>query len=267
MPEGLEAEIWRRAAQPLVGRTIVDGWADDRVAPDGLLDEIVGATVGAVRRIGKVLLLDLTVGSGSDDGRAVGLHFGMTGRLVVDGRAPIDRLVYASGRDDPVWDRFVLRTDPAGADGSTAALRMNDPRRLGHISIDADLTGRGVDLFDVTASDLATALVRRRIALKTALLDQHVIAGLGNLLVDEMLWHAGLDPRRPANTLSAEERARFAATLRRRLPIMLRRGGSTSGDLSPAIRGELPPCSRDGEPLRRDTIAARTTVWCPHHQR
>ncbi len=107
MPEGLEAEIWRGACEPLVGRTIVDAVIDERVVADGFVTVTSGATIEAVRRRGKVVLIET-------ESATIGLHFGMTGRLVVDGVAAIAELAYASGRDDPAWDRLVLVTDPPG---------------------------------------------------------------------------------------------------------------------------------------------------------
>ncbi len=259
MPEGLEAEIWRRACEPLVGRTIVDAVVDDRVVEAGFVDTLIGARFEGARRRGKVVLLDT-------DRTTIGLHFGMTGRLVVDGVAPIERLAYASGRDDPSWDRLAVFATPEGRSGAPA-LRFNDPRRLGHVSIDPDLGDLGIDYSEVTPRRLRSALSGRRGALKSALLDQHVVAGLGNLCVDEVLWWSELDPRRPVGSLTPEEMDRLAAVIRRRLSVMLARGGSTSGVLSPPVRASCPPCERDGTPLERQTIGGRTTVWCPTHQR
>ena len=125
----------------------------------------------------------------------------------------------------------------------------------------------GVDFAEVTPKRLARALAGRRGVLKSALLDQHVVAGLGNLCVDEVLWGAGRDPRRTVDSLDEPEVDRLASTIRRRLPIMLARGGSTTGVLSPAVRAACPPCERDGAPLERLVIGGRTTVWCPRHQR
>ncbi len=259
MPEGLEAEIWRRACEPLVGRTIVDAAVDERVVADGFSSMVSGATIDGVRRRGKVVLVDT-------DRATIGLHFGMTGRLVVDGVAAIAELAYASGRDDAAWDRLVLVTDPPGRDGPPA-LRFNDPRRLGRISLDPDLGHLGVEFDAVTPTRLAAALVGRRGVVKSVLLDQTVVAGLGNLCVDEVLWWSDLDPRRSVASLSSREVARVATMIRRRLPIMLARGGSTAGVLSPVVRATCPPCERDGTPLERVKIGGRTTVWCPRHQR
>ena len=103
MPEGLEAEIYRRAAARCVGRTIGHVTVDDRQrAADELRSLLPGSRVVGARRRGKLVLLDL------DPELVLGLHFGMTGRLVVDGEAPIARLEYGSGRDDAAWDRLVL---------------------------------------------------------------------------------------------------------------------------------------------------------------
>lgn len=264
MPEGLEAEIWREACGPLVGRTIVAAEVDELIAPLAFAEAVIGSFITGARRIGKVVLLDVRPPAGRSTPRSIGLHFGMTGRLVVDGHAAIERLSYSSGRDATEWDRCVLLTEPAALSGP--ALRFNDPRRLGRVTIDPDLSGLGVDLFAVTASTLGAALLRRHRALKTALLDQHVVAGLGNLLVDEMLWWSGLDPHRIAASLSKQEVSALAGAVRRRLPIMLRRGGSTTGVLSPEVRAAPHVCERDGHPLRRDVIGGRTTVWCPGHQ-
>ncbi len=262
MPEGLEAEIWRTALEVTVGRTIIAAWVDERVAPAGFADLVVGHRIETIRRVGKV---DLVV----TDGPTIGLHFGMTGRVIVDGIAAIDRLQYASARDEPEWDRLRIHTSSTSAAGAAAtpAIRLNDPRRLGHVSIDADLSSLGVDMMAVTPARLRAAIGTRRAAIKSVLLDQSVVAGLGNMCADEVLWWAGVDPHRSASELGDDELRALASAIRRRLPIMLRRGGSHTGVLSPAVRAACPPCERDGAPLRRDVIGGRTAVWCPCHQR
>jgi len=259
VPEGLEAEIWRRACEPLVGRTVSEAIVDDRVVADGFVATVTGATIESIRRRGKIVLV-------RTDRATMGLHFGMTGRLIVDGIAPIEQLAYASGRDDPTWDRLVISTAPGGG-ASPPALRFNDPRRLGRVSLDPDLGHLGVDYAEVTPKRLASVLEGRHGVLKSVLLDQHVVSGLGNLCVDEVLWWARLDPRRSVDSLSAAEIERLAVVVRRRLPIMLSRGGSTAGVLNPSVRATCPPCERDGTPLERVTIGGRTTVWCRAHQR
>jgi formamidopyrimidine-DNA glycosylase len=258
VPEGLEAEIWRNALDAVIGRRVERVWVDERVAPPDLAVVVVGSVVREVRRLGKVVLIDTTEAT-------IGLHFGMTGRVEVDGSAPIGRLEYSSGADRPEWDRLRIATTP-GVDG-TPAIRMNDPRRLGRVSLDPDLSHLGPDMFGLSADVLGHQLERRGIAVKSALLDQAVVAGLGNMCADEVLWWSGLDPRRPANSLMRTEVVGLAAAIRRRLPMMLRRGGSHTGVLDPAVRASCPPCERDGGALQRATIGGRTAVWCPRHQR
>ena len=257
MPEGLEAEIWRSAITATVGRRITDCWVDERVAPPSFVDAVVGSRIVDVDRIGKVVVIGTS-------GHAIGLHFGMTGRIVVDGSSAIERLEYSSGRDDASWDRLLLFTDRCA--DRVAAIRMNDPRRLGHVSLDPDLEHLGVDIFAVTAGRLGPRLVRRRTSIKAALLDQSVVAGMGNLCVDEVLWWSAIDPRRAADTLVPSEVRAVASAIRRRLPIMLRRGGSTTGTLDPYVRRVLGPCPRGDGELVRAEIGGRTTVWCERHQ-
>src|SRR5688500_17152987 len=104
MPEMIEVELYRQVADLAVGRTITrveapDAWylKGDTTARQ-LRSSLPGHAVTGTRRVGKLLLIDT-------DGPTLGLRFGMTGRLVVDGRAPIQRLEYSSDRDDPAWVR------------------------------------------------------------------------------------------------------------------------------------------------------------------
>ena len=258
MPEGLEAEIWRRTLESLVGRTITDVWIDERVADPGLSVFLPGATDERIERRGKIIRVHTP-------DHVLGLHFGMTGRVIVDGAAPIESLEYSSNKDRPEWDR--LRLNTAGASNTDVpALRVNDPRRLGHSSLDADLDHLGVDIFRVDADLLAKALSGRRAAIKTILLDQGVVAGLGNLCADEVLWWSGVAPHRTVDSLTEQDVGSIAAAIAERLPIMLESGGSTMGELNPTRRQALGLCPLDRAPLQRATLGGRTAVWCPHHQ-
>jgi formamidopyrimidine-DNA glycosylase len=255
VPEVLEVELTRRAALDLVGHSILGvDRTDPLVVADGVDVEVPGSRIDAVDRHGKLLLL-------RTDGPVVGVHFGMTGRLLVDDRTAIEHLAYSSHSRDPVWDRWAVRLD----DGRQ--VRLHDPRRLGRVWLDPDLSRLGPDVLTLRQVELAWALARRRAPLKAVLLDQGAIAGLGNLLVDETLWWASLDPRRPAHSLDRAELRALHRSIRRRLPIMMRRGGSHTGRLSPSVRTLGGPCARDGAALVRMTVGGRTTVWCPSHQR
>jgi formamidopyrimidine-DNA glycosylase len=259
MPEMLEVEIYRRAAASTVGRRIVGVDAPDAWYLKGGLDSstvtaaLVGERVVADRRRGKLLLLDTT-------GPTLGLRFGMTGVLEVDGSDAIDGLEYSSHRRDPVWERFILRFDDGGA------LRMRDPRRLGGVELDPDEDRLGPDAAEVTLRQLTSLLADSAAPLKARLMDQSRLAGLGNLLTDEILWRAGFDPARAARSLTIEETAALRRTMRSTLRVLGARGGSHLGDLQDSrARGGL--CPVDGATLLRRTIGGRTTYSCPRHQR
>jgi formamidopyrimidine-DNA glycosylase len=259
VPELLEVESYRRQAESVVGRTIAavdaaDAWFVKGGEPAELVAALPGRRVVGVRRRGKLLVLDL------DDGTRLGLRFGMTGRLLVDGAASIDRLEYSSGRDEPAWDRFGLRF------GDGTELRIRDPRRLGGVSLDPDEDRLGPDALSVTRAELAAALGSSTAPLKARLLDQARLAGVGNLLADEILWRAGLDPARPAGGLADGELDALHAAILDVLADLGDRGGSHTGDLrqAAALDGL---CPRDGEPLQRRTVGGRTTLSCPVHQR
>ena len=258
MPEIIEVEAYRRAISATVGRTVAsvhapDEWFAKRsTTTDALRLELTGANVEAVRRRGKLVIVDT-------DGPRLGLRFGMTGKIVVDGAMPIDHLLYDSPRHEPAWDRFGLEF----TDGSAMVLR--DPRRLGGVQLDPDEEALGPDAMSLTLAQLRRALAGSTVALKARLLDQRRLAGLGNLLADEALWRAGLSPVRPAESLEPAETARLHRAIRRTLSILGERGGSHTGDLQPArLRGGC--CPRDGAQLRREHVGGRTTYWCPEHQ-
>jgi formamidopyrimidine-DNA glycosylase len=255
----IEVEYYRRVAEQTVGRVVRQVVApDDWYLKGGttrraLRSAVPGHTVLAARRTGKLLLLDTS-------GPTLGLRFGMTGRLLVDGTGPIERLEYSSGRDDPGWVRFALRF----TDGSD--LCMVDPRRLGGVTLDPDVAHLGVDALTIKPAALRAALAASRAPLKAWLLDQGRVAGIGNLLADEILWRAGLDPARRADSLDEAEATSLHRHLKGTIRLLTRRGGSHTGDLQVArVRGAT--CPKDGTPLQRRTIGGRTTYSCPTHQR
>ncbi|MEM7288653.1 MAG: DNA-formamidopyrimidine glycosylase family protein [Actinomycetota bacterium] len=261
MPEGLEIELYRRAAEASLDREIaavrIPVAAFVRNGPArGVRDALVGRRFGEARRVGKLLLLD----TADTEGVTLGLRFGMTGRLIVDDDAVIERLEYSSGRNDAAWDRLIVDFVDGGS------LRVRDQRRLGSAELDPDDGQLGVDLFAVTGADLKRVLGSSSRPLKARLMDQSQIAGLGNLLTDEILWRASLAPERAADGLDAAERRRLLHHLRRTVALLLQRGGSHMGDL----QDERHPdgrCPRDGAPLRRCTVGGRTTYACTDHQR
>ncbi|MEY2430682.1 MAG: formamidopyrimidine-DNA glycosylase [Acidimicrobiaceae bacterium] len=259
VPEMLEVEAYRRLAEGAVGRPIASIDAADTwflkggITSDAVRDALVGRRFSAARRVGKLLLMDL------DLGPTVGLRFGMTGRLLVDDAIGVNELQYSSHRLDTGWDRFVVHFDDGGD------MRINDPRRLGGVLLDPDEAHLGPDAAAITYRELADALDASTAPLKARLMDQRRVAGLGNLLTDETLWRAGLDPARAAGSLSTGERRRLHRHIHSTVAQLDARGGSHTGDLQLArVRGGR--CPKDGAELARRTVGGRTTYSCPVHQ-
>ena len=262
MPEILEAEqartliALRALGRPIASVRAPDAWFLKRgLTPPAVRRALRGRSFVEARRRGKLLLVDT-----SDDGPVVGLHLGMSGRVLIDGDAAGDPLLYASNRDAPEWRRFGVRF----ADGGTLYLR--DPRRLGAVEFEPDEDRLGPDALALTRAQLAAVVARSTAPVKAVLMDQHRIAGLGNLLTDEALWRCGIDPARPADSLDADEVIRLHRTIRATLRVLGRRGGSHTGDHMPA-RFPGGACPKDGAPFVRRTIGGRTTFSCPVHQR
>jgi formamidopyrimidine-DNA glycosylase len=257
MPELVEVELYRRMAAPLVGAIVTTVTVADprflRGPHDaaGFSSALTGRTVSGVDRIGKLLLV-------RTDGPTLGLRFGMTGVLGIDGADGLDELVYGPSRRDPAWVRVRMVT-------SAGELFVRDPRILGSAELDPDTSAFGPDATVVTAGQLATALSGSRTPVKARLLDQRRVAGIGNLMADEMLWRASLAPQRPAGSLSAVEVRRLHRHVRSTVVDLLARGGSHRGRMTDQRRtgGR---CPKDGTPLLRATVGGRTTWWCPSHQ-
>jgi formamidopyrimidine-DNA glycosylase len=261
MPELPDVEGFRRTLDACArGRRIervdvADAGVLHGVSARRLRERLRGRTVAEPARHGKWLMMP------TEDGPAVLLHFGMTGGLL------------CCRSDEPVHrhDRVVLTF---GDD----QLRYRDQRKLKGLWFAAEgpgdreahrlLDDQGPDAAEVSRGTLASLLAARRGGLKSALLDQSVLAGLGNLMADEILWRAGLDPRRRARDLTDGETRVLHAELRRTV-----RSASRAGRVPPRPswltghrddpEGECPRC--DG-PLRSARVAGRTTVWCPHCQ-
>jgi formamidopyrimidine-DNA glycosylase len=267
MPELLEAEAARRfleehALRRRIARVVAaDSWYLKRgLTSAAVADALTGRRLVAARRTGKQLLLDTTgVGRSRAPGPVLGLHLGMSGRVVIDGDSAGDPLLYASNAENPAWLRFGVEF----VDGGSLFLR--DPRRLGAVELDPDESRFGPDAAALDRRALDRALGKSTAPLKAVLMDQSRVAGLGNLLTDEILWRAGLDPARSAGGLDESERAVLLRTIRHTVRVLGRRGGSHTGDLQ-ASRERGARCPRDGAELLRRTVGGRTTYSCPVHQ-
>jgi formamidopyrimidine-DNA glycosylase len=248
VPELPEAERARVQLERILGREIVGvDDSDSYVCRPHGLGEIAAALIGrrpvAARRRGKFLWVET-----DDDGPILGLHLGMAGRIAVD--QPVD----AHG-----WDRFALDF----ADGGRMAL--HDKRRLGRAVLEPDHSHVGPDAAEIGRDAFRARVGRGGAPLKARLLDQGVLAGVGNLLADEVLWRARLSPRRPAGELTLAELDRLRRELRAATRDAIRDGGVHTGRFVIG-RKRGASCSRCGTPLERATIGGRTTFWCPSCQ-
>ncbi len=261
MPELIEVELYRRDLSALVGQRVVSAVVHDArcvrpkesgIEPFTMLD---GATLGHTTRHGKLLLATFTDVRGT---LTLGLRFGMTGRLLIDGTSRIAQLEYASAKNDPAWDRFTLVFDDA-------VVALRDQRCLGSVELDPDTTRLGPEASTVTGRDLSISFAGRSKAVKAALLDQTIIAGLGNLLTDEVLWAVGMSPHTSVDELSPADVDDLAREICSTVDRLTRRGGSNEGDSFPARRSGA-PCPSCGGVMRTDRVGGRTTWWCPTHQ-
>ena len=248
MPELPEVERARALIEErALGRRIEsvddrDAWVCRPHAPGEIDSALTGAVAVAAHRRGKAMWLEMS------DGPTLGLHLGMAGRIVVDDRG-----------SPQGWDRFTLNFE----DGGSLALR--DKRRLGRAVLEPDLSILGPDAADVARSEFRERVGRGRAPLKARIMNQSVIAGVGNLLADETLWRARLSPLREAGSLSAQELDELRRVLRAATRRAIRRGGVHTGELiRHRHRGGV--CPRCHTPLERGRVGGRTTYWCPREQ-
>jgi formamidopyrimidine-DNA glycosylase len=270
MPELPEVEVTRRMLEPLlVGRRIAAVRATAPsyfflTAPAVLRRRLPGRRVRELSRIGKYLLLRL------DGGARLLLHLGMTGEIFREGAAPDDRHTHLR-----------LRFGDGGPD-----VLFRDARKFGKVQLldagdgSARLARLGVDALAIRGQALHAAARRRRVPIKALLLDQSVLAGVGNIYADEALFLAGIRPTRPARRVTPREALRLARALRRVLRRAIAAGGSSISDyIRPdgqdgAYQEERRVYAREGEPcprcrtrIRRVVLGQRSAHFCPRCQR
>ena len=279
MPELPEVETTRRGLAPHVEGRIVTGVTLRRPdlrwpIPAEIRQLLPGQRIASVRRRAKYLLLDTSVGSAL-------LHLGMSGSLRV---VPASTPVRTHDHVD-----IALTGSPADiGTESTRLLRFTDPRRFGCLlwqppgethellrALGPEPLSAAFDgdyLFDLSRG--------RKAPVKTFLMDQKVVVGVGNIYVAEALFAAGISPLRAAGQVSRERYARLAASVKDILGYAIERGGTTLRDfISPdgepgyfelelaAYGRGGEPCPRCGRPLKQATIGQRTTVWCGRCQK
>lgn len=279
MPELPEVETVARTLRPQVQGRCIDGVALFRrssVHPLSLpLETLTGRTVLDVGRRGKVLLLRLSGPAAERVPDVLAVHLRMTGRLMVH---PSDSPTGTHTRC-----RFALSQDGQDA----GHLFFDDVRAFGVLFAGTDaLLQRwdfwrtlGPEPLELDAAGLADCLRGRRTAIKAALLNQKVIAGIGNIYADEALFRAGIDPRTPAGTVAQEKAAPLLEALQGVLRLSIEQCGSSIRDYRDANgnvgafqnsfavygrAGQL--CTRCGATLERLRVGGRATVVCPQCQ-
>ena len=238
--------------RPIAAVDDADTYVTRPHAPGEIADALVGREFVSVGRRGKSMWLET-----SDDGPALGIHLGMAGRILVDGEEAGDP---RPRQDRERWDRFTIEF----ADGGRMTLR--DSRRLGRVRLEPPIERLGPDAAEVSRADFRARVARSRMPIKARIMDQSVIAGVGNLLADEALWRAAIDPHRPANELAEAELDRLRNAMRAANRSAIAKGGVHTGRMIPARRRDG-VCPRCGTPMARGTVGGRTTYWCPAEQR
>lgn len=283
MPELPEVETVRRGLQSLlVGRTIKDVSHDTpKSFPNATIDVkefLISSSVVEVRRRAKVLLIDLSTKY------TLVIHLKMTGQLVFRGEA-----VFGAGHPNDsligeLPDRST-RVTMEFTDGSH--LYFNDQRKFGWMKLMPTLEVPNIDFMkkvgpepleaDFTAEEFAARFARRaKTSIKAALLDQTVIAGVGNIYADESLWGAKIHPKRLVGTITSAEFKQLYEELRSVMNLAIEKGGSTDKnyvnaegkrgsymDFARVFRREGKPCPRCGTTIIKFKAAGRGTHICP----
>lgn len=265
MPELPEVESARAVIERSgLGRTIVDVDDTDTYVcrphlPGQIRSALVGRELTAAHRRGKSMWCDT-----GDDGPELGIHLGMSGKIVIadpDG-SEVDGGDYWEGRrraGDFRWARFTL----AFADGGR--LILVDPRRLGRVRLDPPVERLGPDAATVTPREFRAVLGFGTAPVKARLLDQEAIAGVGNLLADQILWAARINPGRRVDRLGPDDVARLLRATRQAVRAAIKGGGVHTLKVIP-FRFAGGHCPRDGAPMALSKVGGRTSWWCSVEQ-
>jgi len=231
-----------------------------------LRSALTGRSLTAAYRRGKTIWVE-TSGTGDAAARGgpeLGIHLGMSGYIVVTGPDGAvaeggDPHRYSAQLPKAEWSRFTLRFADAGS------LVLIDPRRLGRVRLNPDIGALGPDAAQATPAEFRALITKGTIAVKARLLDQSKIAGVGNLLADEILWQARVSPQARVDSLSAAQVKRLYRALKSVLESAIAKGGAHTGELF-AARHRGGTCPRDGAPMEHGTVGGRSTWWCSREQ-
>lgn len=291
MPELPEVEVTcRRIAPILIGRTFVEIHTTRDsyfflTAPKRLRKGLLGRTVSGLQRRGKYLLAHL-----DNDARLI-LHLGMTGQLFASGAKSV-RLLSATAKSSlNAYDQPAFRPDNHTHlrfvfDDSGPDVLFRDVRKFGKVQLlspgerSRRLENLGIDALEISGSRLFQATRKRMIAIKTLLLDQTVLAGVGNIYADEALFLAGVRPRRRASRLTQQDCEAIAHGIVRVMRRSIDTGGSSISDyVTPdgrdgSYQDERHVYAREGERclscgaiIKRVMVGQRSAHYCPGCQK
>ena len=269
MPELPEVEtVARSLARQVTGDRIESVWLGAKSEPLKSSAKVIAwalenARMAGVRRVGKQIVFDLVSPAG--ERRQWIVHLGMTGQLLLSSPDVVPKkhthaiLKLASGRE----------------------LRFVDPRRFGRLSIahDGDFRGTGLEPLEIDIPSFVALFRGRKTPIKSALLNQKLLGGVGNIYADEALFRAGIRPRRRAATLAREQLKTLHSSLKKVLREAIRLGGSSISDYVDAdgkegyfqfrhrVYGRAgEPCFVCHSPIKRVLIAGRSSHYCPKCQ-
>ena len=195
----------------------------------------------------------------------LGIHLGMSGKIVIADAngTEVDGGDYWEGRRQPGdyrWARFTVTFDDGGR------LMLVDPRRLGRVRLNPPVEQLGPDAQLITPAQFRAALAAGTAApVKARMMDQQRIAGIGNLLADEILWRARVHPARAVGSLTTPEENRLLRATRSAIRDAVRDGGVHALKIIP-YRRRGGTCPRDHAPMRTGAVGGRTSWWCSAEQ-
>ena len=252
----------RSLAPHLPGRRILSASFTSRFVTPGnrraLARKLAGRTIQGIQRRGKFIVMALDRGT-------LTVHLGMTGKLLLEGG------LLSRSQSAHTYGTFVL---------DQGVLRYHDPRQFGRIQWNADFERLGPEPLEISLDHFVERLRRRKARVKSLLLNQRFLAGLGNIYVDESLAIAGIHPLAIASRLSVRRAAVLHRAVQEVLTLAIQHGGSSISDYVDANgnRGwfqmlhrvygrEGEPCLACGTPIRKIIVAQRGTHYCPRCQR
>jgi formamidopyrimidine-DNA glycosylase len=270
MPELPEVEtIARGLAKRVVGDVVESVWLGSKPEPlkspaTEIAATLQSRTISDVHRAGKHIVFDLASAKKGASSAQWIVHLGMTGSL----------LVCTAETELPKHTHAIVRL------ASGRELRFVDPRRFGRLSVIQKFEAPGAEPLDIGFERFAALFRGRKTPIKSALLNQKLLSGVGNIYADEALFRAGVRPRRRAASLTRDELHRLYLSLKRVLKQAIRLGGSSVSDyvdadgeegffqLKHRVYGrEAKPCLVCRTPIKRIVIAGRSSHYCPKCQK